>query len=447
MRDMLDDIPDDGLRDRLRHYTEMPDDRIWEKISPGFKDANTSLREQLQNYTDNPDESAWDKITAGLIRHRNLLWIQRAGQVAAFAALLFLFYPMLPYDRSTMSQTSGQSGKPIDEDAISSGMQMSSKPQSKLADTVMHAQPRIATLPSENNSTSSHMVNGTLIMGIDTCSVQTRNHLSDFSIADATINHRTIDQEVPGPNDTLPVSIALQGEDNQAITVTPVPHEAQEQKESNASRVKGLYVLVMPTFGYQKISPLTNDNLLIESIKKVSAFSADRLGLRAEIGHERLITNRLAFNVALVYFQRKQTITYDFTDGEHFEVTPVSEDSLLYQVISQQQTGSFEYELKNLGISGGVNYSVKGKHFAQRVGLAAELHRSLMQANAEVAHDTGFNFFGNVYYRLSYPLSRRFDAMLQPTFNFALQLDERINAPFYVKPYGLGLNFGVYFHF
>lgn len=36
--------------------------------------------------------------------------------------------------------------------------------------------------------------------------------------------------------------------------------------------------------------------------------------------------------------------------------------------------------------------------------------------------------------------------MLQPTFNYALKLDEQINAPFYVKPYGFGINFGLYFH-
>ena len=43
-------------------------------------------------------------------------------------------------------------------------------------------------------------------------------------------------------------------------------------------------------------------------------------------------------------------------------------------------------------------------------------------------------------------LTTKFDLMLQTTFNYSLQVDNRINAPFYVKPYGMGLNLGIYWH-
>jgi hypothetical protein len=79
--------------------------------------------------------------------------------------------------------------------------------------------------------------------------------------------------------------------------------------------------------------------------------------------------------------------------------------------------------------------------------LAAELHKGLSTPNKEVNTGQRFYLFGDVFYRIAYPVNNKLDLMFQPTINYALQLDERINAPFYVKPYGLGLNFGVYYHF
>jgi hypothetical protein len=203
----------------------------------------------------------------------------------------------------------------------------------------------------------------------------------------------------------------------------------------------------MPTFGYQHVSPLKDDNILIESIEKVSAFSTRRLGVRVELGFEKFITPRLALNAGVLYYQRKQTIGYLYRDTENFEIDPLYSDSLVYRVAMTQQTGTFEYELKNIGVLGGINYTLKGKRFVQKFGLAAEFHKGLMPVSTEVASGSQYYMFGNVYYRISYPLSKRFDVMLQPTLNYSLQTDERITAPFYVKPYGLGFNFGFYFHF
>ena len=71
-----------------------------------------------------------------------------------------------------------------------------------------------------------------------------------------------------------------------------------------------IYFTIMPTLGYQRIEPNSQDNLIVESIDRVSAFSTDRLGVRAELGVEYPVKNRLNIFGGLVYFQRHQTIGY-----------------------------------------------------------------------------------------------------------------------------------------
>jgi hypothetical protein len=48
---------------------------------------------------------------------------------------------------------------------------------------------------------------------------------------------------------------------------------------------------------------------------------------------------------------------------------------------------------------------------------------------------------------LQYPSEGRLKAVFQPTLNYSFYINQNLNAPFYVKPYGLGLNVGVTYNF
>ena len=142
-----------------------------------------------------------------------------------------------------------------------------------------------------------------------------------------------------------------------------------------------------------------------------------------------------------MYYQRKQTISYTYNESSQVNVVKLPGDTLAYTVEPKKLSSTYQYEVKNVGVLLGVNYNVQGKRFAQKIGLSAELHKPIATAD-----DKPVYLFTNVYYRISHRINHRFDVMLQPTFNYALQVDNRINVPFQVKPYGLGLNFGVYYH-
>ncbi len=203
----------------------------------------------------------------------------------------------------------------------------------------------------------------------------------------------------------------------------------------------------MPTFGYQELDPVKNDNVLVQSLQKVSAFSLSRLGIRAEVGWEKKISKHFAVDAGMLYYQRKQTIGYNYIDPSKNNV--VSSDSMPFVYITRpnQLTKTFEYELKNIGIHAGLNYEIRVDKFNHRVGIGAELHKGFTKSDIELPPSNNFYLFGNVYYRISYRLSDRVDFIVQPTFNYSFKVADQLNTPFYVQPYGLGLSFGAYVKF
>jgi hypothetical protein len=227
------------------------------------------------------------------------------------------------------------------------------------------------------------------------------------------------------------------------VTKTNVASPLKDKKQKDKKRTTGntgLYALLMPTLGYQQIKPLEDDDIFIQSVERLSAFSPKRLGIRGEIGYERSIRSRWAMHVGVLYYQRKQTISYYYNQSSEVEVVKLPGDTLAYAVEPTTLFSTYEYQVKNLGVLLGINYNIQGNRFTQKIGVSGELHKPV-SANGDAMY-----LFANVYYRIAHKLSDRFDLMIQPTFNYALQVDSRVNAPFYVKPYGLGLNFGVYYH-
>src|SRR5690606_12931079 len=139
------------------------------------------------------------------------------------------------------------------------------------------------------------------------------------------------------------------------------------------------------------------------------------------------INNRFSVNGGLLYFQRRQTITYNYKDINDLEIKPIIGDSMSYDINVLQQTGKFEHELKNIGILVGLNYTINRTKFIHKAGISAELHKGLAKSKVKAENDSQLYLFGNLYYRISYPLSKRFDLMLQPTFNYAMHVNAQVN--------------------
>ena len=229
--------------------------------------------------------------------------------------------------------------------------------------------------------------------------------------------------------------------------------ERTQEREQNerTHRKFSIYFTAMPTFGYQRIESKTNDKIYIESIKKISAFSTERLGLRAELGAEVPLSRRLKVFGGLLYYQRKQTIDYTEKQIDTTQVSIGSNGEYVVETKLMHSDKSFEYELKNIGFQIGLNYQLKKAKFLQSLGTGIEFQFALNKLSEEVDHTFTNNpsayVFYNLYYRLQYPSEGRLKAVFQPTLNYSFYINQNLNAPFYVKPYGLGLNIGATYNF
>ena len=87
----------------------------------------------------------------------------------------------------------------------------------------------------------------------------------------------------------------------------------------------------------------------------------------------------------------------------------------------------------------------------QTLGTGFEFHMALNKLEesyqAEFTNNPSAYVFYNLYYRLQYPAEGRLKAVFQPTLNYSFYINQNLHAPFYVKPYGLGLNIGFTYNF
>lgn len=247
------------------------------------------------------------------------------------------------------------------------------------------------------------------------------------------------------------------GKEDPSIVIAARTNNADEVKTVIPEKKKspnkfGIYFTIMPTFGYQRINSNSTDDIIIEGIKKISAFSTDRLGVRAELGVETSVAKRFKVFSGLVYYQRKQTIDYTEKQVEYTEVSEGPDGDVILVPAYKYVERSFEYELKNLGLQVGVSYELSRKILLQTLGTGFEFHVALNKLNSsptapEFTNNPSAYVFYNLYYRMQYPAEGRLKAVFQPTLNYSFYINQNVNAPFYVKPYGLGLNLGLTYNF
>jgi hypothetical protein len=488
MKDMLDDIPDENLRKRLENFREEPGPDLWKRISGEMHPDDSQVGERLGKYLDEPDDTVWYSIQSGLKLQKFVDRMLATSNVIAVVSLLFLFFPWSPnVDRVSLPPLASEKNTSLNSVADSalrkdvtpvprnpqkeSGMVKTDlRSQAETLASTIRKDPRSAITEvtemldtKENESGLSTLTNASLenLEIVRARAPVVANQIPNLDASPAvevsTLDSVALDSfENPGQLDLRSDLAEIASRETPDSSVEKSPDHAKNIQSSSVKikeevkKVRSgnyrIYSLVMPTFGYQQIKPVTTDDIFIHSIKKISAFSTKRLGIRAEAGLEKEVSERLTLSAGLFYYQRKQTIAYEYTASEQFTVTNTGGDSLKYDVQQPLMSSQFEYEVKNIGLTAGFAIGFHGNRFGQRVGMALELHRSLSSTSVEQPSDPRFYLFSNIYYRVSYKLSERFDAIVQPTFNYALQLDQRIAAPFYVKPYGLGLNVGVYYY-
>jgi hypothetical protein len=481
--------------------------KIQSEISPDGD--SVPLKDRLLNYTEDPDEFAWANVRSALDGQRTMDQFQWFNRFIAFFALIILFSPILEdniygsrkitfagkgdhmitdslidkkialedNDRGVIESNKNALEKRVDlsddVDKNINDVDKGVKNINSLGTNSSNTTNRSAKLKygsMANTSTSKNLnaldfiteenytdnksveifhdtisptsINSNLVeLNAETSSNFSMNN--DDSLVDTvhrSVSERSSSEALAFNNEIKKDSLTISKKQVQAKALllkdTAITEHKPEEKKS--LHKINIYALAMPTLGYQQIKPVKDDGILIESIGKVSAFSPKRLGIRMELGLEKNISSKVSVNFGLLYYQRKQTLAYTYLDSLHSVVTPIQGQPLAYEVSAPKQTGNFEYSIRNIGIVSGFNYIIKGEKFIQRLGIAAEFHKGLSQQRS-------YYVFGDVYYKVTYPVNKHVELIFQPTLNYALKVADHVDAPFTVKPYGLGLNFGICF--
>jgi hypothetical protein len=153
----------------------------------------------------------------------------------------------------------------------------------------------------------------------------------------------------------------------------------------------------------------------------------------------------------LLYFQREQTIGYTEKQVEYTTLTP-GDGEVIVEPHFRYVHKTFDYKLQNLGVQVGLNYQLAKGKFLQTAGTGIEFHFALNKFHQpsqapEFTNNPSVYVFYNLYYRVQYPAEGKLRAVFQPTLNYSFYINQNLNAPFYVKPYGLGLNVGFTYNF
>jgi hypothetical protein len=413
---------DAELIKRLRNYSEEPRMQLWQKIAASTEASRRPLATRR----------TWWILMLGLIAIGGLYYLDKTKAITVESTML----------AGSLSSIVGEGSGTVNADRE---MTRSAAMETVDAASVQSSVSKLIVAPDDVS------LNQERLPIIKLHSEELRPDLDEVKFDEGFVDNVPIQRNEiesmanPGMEKVIETKpIVKAANDDEGKTVI-------KEKEKKQNRLS-IYFTIMPTFGYQRIKANSSDGLFIESVKRISAFSTDRLGVRAELGVEDPLTKRIKVFGGMVYYQRKQTINYTqrLFDSTKVSVGPGGEPTLDRPFVDVEK--SLEYELKNLGVQVGVSYELSRKKLLQTVGTGFEFHIALNKlesspATPEFTNNPSAYVFYNLYYRLQYPAEGRLKAVFQPTLNYSFYINQNLNAPFYVKPYGLGLNLGFTYNF
>ena len=431
------------------------------------------LRERLRNYSEEPENDLWPGIALNIVTvNPEPGWVNWSNRIS-IAVLLFTYfvalYPtedysekVVPTELPSNSVDIGNTGTPPPANKFEVPGSKPGIPESAEASFSNERAHSIAD-PRFNDS-----VLRSLMPTVEPAAPFDNNLF--FSMSEqAVIAERGKTASFVSNSDTT----SIRTKDDAVMSLeesTNTRSQGKVNKNLKPYKPFSFYVTTMPTFGYQRIESNVRDNILIEGMKRVPAFSLDRLGIRVEAGAEVPLSKRWKAFGGLLYYQRKQTIEFREAHLDSLRIVR-TDGNITFEPQFSSLNKSIEYELKNIGVQVGLTYQMRQKDrnsiteqegvspeinttrkrkFSQVFGTGVEFHKALQKRrsfqSAEGFRDPSMYVFLNVYYRLQYPNVGRLRAIFQPTLNYSFYINKDLNSPFYVKPYGLGLNFGCTYH-
>lgn len=420
------------------------------------KDFWNAIRNRLENYKEEPQDD-WLKI-AGAIP------ASRAGQknkpvnlaadllsVASIAMLVWTLYAVTPAARiETLASVSTPS--------------VTEKMNNRQTDGLKEGKERI---PHMNGSEQNENASGSMTN-------EAKNKVNGSSDAPGKVErNNTSQQHMPLPEqadntklngdenrfthaDGYEGELRESGDSVQTVVTAKtdtvffaVPPILQQKSKPRRRFRPSVYAVITPSFAYQKIVPLRDDNINIQKLNGAGLVSGDRLGYSLEAGFQMQVSNHVELYAGFSYYQQNLLVSYSYvTDGDVQSVNGTGE-KWSYELSPGEATRTFRYAMKNGGAAAGVLYHIRGRKLMHKLGAGLQYQKGLMSARGEYSYNNASSSYLNyqLMYRMEYSLGGRTSVFLQPQFVHSLVANEVLREPFTIKPYRAGLGFGLLYHF
>jgi hypothetical protein len=403
-----------------------------------FPDQNQfhDLVKRLQSYTEQPDEALWKNIDAALRPNRTFAWVPWVDRatMAILVVLAFLFVNT-GNQPSPKFQTIEHPKKP---DVTRDSSNAFTPPSNNLTQVVdSHLNSRVngskENIPDKvfgkfgsNKSDSGSDINGiAAIEGtVDSMHwVEQHNSLNE--------SHKT---------DSLLMSPLEMKQDS--------AENYNDEKETKRVRKKSLafYAQITPMLSFQRATPVSRDGVIVTELFNRSILSSDRFALSLEAGVQGFISKRFEYYGGVSLYKQGQSLRYAYHVVDH--VTVESNGEKNYTVTPKSSTAIVNYHMMNVGVNAGLIYSLYGKRLIHKIGTGLSYQRGFNQSDAEAYDNAESSYLSyQLFYRNEISVNRRLRIYIQPTFMHSFHVNEKLNAPFTLKPYSAGIGFGILYNF
>lgn len=220
---------------------------------------------------------------------------------------------------------------------------------------------------------------------------------------------------------------------------------AKEEEQKRKAWHPMLYFSLTPSLAFQKVTPMRNDDIHISGLQEQSLVSGNRAGISLETGGQVTLLKGFDLYGGLAYYQQSQSITYNYTLPSSTNVS--SQESMDYVITPQGGARKFRYAMRNAGVSAGFLYTVKDARLMHKIGAGLQYQRGFMKARSGDTYENSGSQYLNyqVHYRLEWAATRagRTRLFVQPAFIHSFWSHETLREPLTLKPYRVGLSFGV----
>jgi hypothetical protein len=417
----------------------LPDNELFDEIG-----------NRLRNYTEQPDEDVWNKIAVAIQTTHEPKWIFKtlyASTAASIVAFLLLVYMGESVsERRVQTRSTAQQKSTLKKSETEKSLKNGNRPGEVITEkNIRDFKVRRFSAQSSGDKNQNSIVSN------DVTEDKTEASAQYLSKDGKEVNREYKSEAFRGeqPSNEIEISSDSTIEIGDQLDSVKVQNKKALDAEKKKRR-KGIlfYATITPSLSYQKVTPLQNDQITVDRFESGSVLSGDRFGVSIEVGVQGKISKRFEYYGGLSYYQQNQTLNYRYQSSEGTTLEKGG-DALQYTLHPGEHNNQVAYHMKNLGAQAGVLYYLKGERLTHKVGAGLSFQQGLQKAATHTTYDNSKSsyLFYQLFYRTEFTVNKSMRVFFQPNFNQAILSNEKLSEPFKLKPYRAGLSFGILYHF